>query len=566
MSMYTGVAGLKAQQTKLDIIGNNIANISTNGYKSQRVSFSDLLSQTLSSATGPSSTTNQGGTNPKQVGLGVSVGATDTNMSTGSTQSTGNSMDVSIGGSGFYIVMGANGEYEYTRAGNFGVDKEGNLTINGKKVCGWQEYSTSASGTNTYNTQKTVEPINVFSDAVNGNKKIIAPKATTTETLTGNLDPTKTAKGTALNNIGTVPSTADSMTTMTVYDAQGNKYDIQVKLSKCYTDASTNGKATGNVTLATGGYTVTAGTSDQLSLAVDGGAAAQITIPAGTYASASAFVTAVNTAINSNTALAGKVKAELTSSGNLSFVSTSSGAASGVTVADGTNTGALALYVGTATTTAGVTNTGNTSWFWQAVSSSSNITVGTPSSGYLEFDSKGKLITTDAANYNTTPSLTLTPSASVGSAAFSVKLDMAGISTYTSSSESKVSASGNGYAAGELSDVSIGSDGVITGAYSNGQKQPLGMIALANFTNPAGLKKVGNNLYTTTTNSGEFTGGVVAGSNGTGSLSSGTLEGSNVDLAEQFSDMMITQRAYQASSKVITTESSLMETLINMVR
>lgn len=564
LAMYSGVAGLKAQQTKLDVIGNNIANISTSGYKSQRVSFSDVLSQTLSAATGPGS--RRGGTNPKQVGLGVSVSAIDTNMTTGSTQSTGNPMDVSIGGNGFFIVNGGNDEYKFTRSGNFGVDKQGNLTVNGFKVCGWQEYSTSASGTNTYNTQKTVEPINVFSDSVNGNKKIIAPKATTTGMLSGNLDPTKTAKGTAIGNIGTVPSAADSTTTMTVYDPEGNSYVIQVKLSKCYTDASTSGKSTGSVILAAGGYTVTSGASDQLKLAVDGGTAAEITIPAGTYASASAFVTAVNTAINNAPALAGKVTAGLTSDGKLSFASAATGTSSGVTVTDGTHAGALGAYVGTATVTAGVTHTGNTSWFWQAVSSSSNMTVGSPSSGYLEFDSKGKLITTDSANYNTTPSITLTPASNVGAGSFTVKLDMSGISTYTSSSESKVSAISDGYAAGDLNDVSIGSDGVITGVYTNGQKQPLGMIALANFSNPAGLKKVGNNLYTTTANSGNFTGGVEAGSSGTGSLSAGTLEGSNVDLAEQFSDMMITQRAYQANSKVITTESAMMETLIGMVR
>lgn len=567
-AMYSGVAGLKSQQTKLDVIGNNIANISTAGYKSQRVTFSDILSQTLAAASGPNAS--RGGINPMQVGLGVGVGSIDTDMTTGSTQSTGNSMDVSIGGDGFFIVQGGtDSEYEFTRAGNFGVDKQGNLTVNGLKVCGWQGYTTDANGNTVYDTQKTVEPINIFSDSVNGSKKVIAPKATTTESLSGNLDPTKTAKGTALNNIGNIPATADSVTTMTVYDTQGNSYDVQVKLSKCYTDASTSGDATGDVDLSTltYPYTVTAGTADKLSLAVDGAAAAEITIPAGTYASSSALLTAINTGINNNASLNGRVTASLDSNNHIVFMSTSTGNASGVTVTDGTTTtGALADFVGTATTTSGTTHSGNTSWYWEAASSTADMTIGAPSSGYLEFDSNGKLITTDQTNYNTTPSITLKAASTVGSGSFSVKLDMTGISTYKSTSENKVSAAGDGYAAGDLNDVSIGSDGIITGSYTNGQKQPLGMIALASFANSAGLQKVGNNLYITTTNSGNFTGGVEAGSNGTGSLSAGTLEGSNVDLAQQFSDMMITERSYQANSKVITTSDSMMETLINMVR
>ncbi|MEN6565606.1 MAG: flagellar hook-basal body complex protein [Veillonellales bacterium] len=567
-AMYSGVSGLKSQQTKLDVIGNNISNISTAGYKSQRVSFSDILSQTISAATGPSTSSNRGGTNPEQIGLGVSVSSVDTNMTTGSTQSTGDTMDVSIGGDGFFIVQSGTGSnYEFTRAGNFGVDKNGNLTVNGLKVCGWEKYSTDSSGSTTYDTQTTVEPLNLFSDSVNGNKKVIAPEATTTETLSGNLDPTKTAHGTGLSTIGTVPTTADSTTTMTVYDSEGNSHDIQVKMYKCYTDASTGGTETGNVALTSTALTVSS-SANTIKLKVDGDTTGvDISVAAGTYSSASDLVKAVNSAINA-TSLSGKVTASLDSNNHLVFMSASTGTASTVTVAAGGSNDGLAALVGTTgtSTTTGSTGTGNTSWFWQAVPGSSDLTIADTASGYIEFDSKGKLITTDTTNFNTTPSITLKPDASIGSGSSSVKLDMSSLSTYTTSTTSSVTASGDGYAAGELSDVSIGSDGIITGSYSNGKKQSLAMIALAAFTNPAGLEKVGNNLYETTTNSGNFTGGVEAGSGGTGTLSSGTLEGSNVDLAEQFSDMMVTERAYQANSKVITTSDSMMETLINMIR
>ncbi|MDR3562181.1 MAG: flagellar hook protein FlgE [Negativicutes bacterium] len=461
MSMYTAVSGLKSQQSKLDVIGNNIANISTVGYKAQTVSFSDLLSQTISAATAASNTV--GGKNAQQVGLGVNISSIATDMSEGSTESTGNSHDLAINGNGFFITAGSGtGSYHFTRQGNFGVDDSGNLVVDGQKICGWEEYTTT-NGTATYNTQKTVEPINLFSDSYNGNKKVIPPEATSTATLTGNLDPSTTAPtdSTDLTTMGTVPSTADGTTTLTVYDAQGNKYDVTVNLYKCKTDTT-----------------------------------------------------------------------------------------------DASNP--------------------ITSYYW-TVASSDTTTLGVSGSGYIAFDSSGKAVTTatgtNSGGTSTTytfddkPSITLTPTGSnAGSSPFTVSMDLSGVSTYTSSSGYSVSGTTDGYASGDLSDYSIGSDGVITGTYSNGQQQTLGMIALANFTNPAGLEKVGGNLYDVTSNSGDFTGGVAAGSSGTGSIASGELEMSNVDLSGQFSEMMITERAYQANSKVITTTDTMMQTVIDLIR
>ncbi len=450
-SLYSGLSGLKAQQEKLDVISNNIANMSTIGYKAQSVSFSDLLSQTLSGATAASAT--KGGTNAIQVGLGVSVAATTIDMTTGSTQTTGNATDLSISGDGFFIVQGGSvGEYQFTRDGSFTVDTSGNLTVNGYLVCGWQQYTVDADGNYVFNTDKSVEPINLASDSYNGNKRIIAPKATTAAALTGNLSPSGTASGTALNAIDTtsLPSTPSGSTTMEVYDALGNKYDVQVKLYKCYTDSSTN----------------------------------------------------------------------------------------------------------------------TTSYYWVVDSADTSSLAVSNASGFIEFDSSGNIVTTDSTDYNTTPTVTFTPQGSyAGAAAFSVNLDFSDISYYSSASNSGVTVDSiDGYAAGELQEFTIGSDGVIYGVYSNDQTQPLGMIALATFTNPSGLSKIGSNLYATTANSGSFTGGVAAGTGGTGSLSSGTLEMSNVDLSEQLSEMMVAQRAYQANSKIITTSDNMMETVINMLR
>ena len=566
-AMYTSVSGLKAQGTRLDVIANNISNISTMGYKSQSVSFSDLLSQTLSSATAPSTATNRGGTNAQQVGLGVNVAAINTNMDVGSTETTGSDMDVSIGGDGFFIVQGGGtGTYQFTQAGNFGVDTNGNLTVNGLTVCGWEAYTKNTDGTYTYDTQKTVAPLNLFSDTTNGNKKVIAPSATETATLSGTLDPTSAAQGTALKTINAT-HTSDSTSTMTVYDPQGNSYDVQVKLTKCYTDANHGVTQTGSIALD-GTQDITT-SNNTLNIAVDGNAAETITLTSGTNIAAATLLADVQTQISNNTNLKGKVTASLDSTNHLVFTSVSTGGSSAVALTGNAMTDSTSVI---GTPTAGAvytTGSGNTSWYWEAVPSDSTLSVGTPASGYVEFNSSGKLVTTDA-NYSTTPSVTLTPASSIGAAAFDVKLDLSGLSSYatttTTSSGSSVTATADGYASGELQDVSIGSDGIITGSYSNGQKQPLAMLALANFTNAEGLEKIGSNLYTTTVNSGTFTGGVAAGTAGTGKLSSGTLEGSNVDLAQEFSNMMITQRAYQANSKIITTSDEMMETLINLKR
>ncbi|PIC71807.1 flagellar basal-body rod protein FlgF [Sporosarcina sp. P16b] len=124
-SMYSGISGLKNFQTKLDVIGNNIANVNTYGFKKGRTVFKDLYSQTVAGASGPGD--NRGGVNPKQVGLGSQLAAIDTMHSPGSTQFTGNTLDLAIEGDGFFVVEDGNGENLYTRAGNFYLDKDGNI-------------------------------------------------------------------------------------------------------------------------------------------------------------------------------------------------------------------------------------------------------------------------------------------------------------------------------------------------------------------------------------------------------------------------------------------------------
>ncbi|MCX7885541.1 MAG: flagellar hook-basal body complex protein [Caloramator sp.] len=135
-SLFSGVSGMKSQQTKLDVIGNNIANVNTPGFKGARVTFKDMLSQTLQGASAPAG--GRGGTNPKQAGLGVSVAAVDTNMNQGAFQPTGYSTDFAIEGNGFFVISDGV-ETKYTRDGSFSIDKDGFLvTSDGLHVRGFR--------------------------------------------------------------------------------------------------------------------------------------------------------------------------------------------------------------------------------------------------------------------------------------------------------------------------------------------------------------------------------------------------------------------------------------------
>lgn len=449
-SMFSGVSGLRAHQTRMDVIGNNVANVNTVGFKSGRVTFQEIFSQTLRGAGAPDSTTGRGGTNPMQVGLGLGVGAIDTIMTRGSLQRTDNPTDLSIEGDGFFVVKGGvNDTFKFTRAGNFGIDKLGNLvTGGGLNVYGWQKYTRLDDGTYKFDTEQPIEPINLYSDDSNKNKRIIAAKATENAAFSGNLDASKSVAASA-----TAPTSDDTFTApFTVYDKLGNPYKINLQFWK--TGADANG-STWTLKVPDGnGY-------------VAGGFGSGATLP------------------------------------TIHFL------------ADGS-------IDPTSLTT--ITNT----------------TITASSGG-----------TTPVNNSGTGP--------------INFKIDLSKLTTYSADSSVKAT-NVDGYSTGSLVTFNIGSDGMLTGIYSNGQQQPLGLVGLAGFENPAGLQKVGDNLYIPTTNSGDFKKAVKANSEGVGSLSPGTLEMSNVDLSKEFTDMIVTQRGFQANSRIITTTDEMLQELVNLKR
>lgn len=433
-SMFSGVSGLRAHQTKMDVIGNNVANVNTLGFKSGRVTFQEVFNQTLRGAGAPDATLGRGGTNPMQIGLGTGVGAIDTMMTRGSSQRTDNPTDLSIEGEGFFIVKGSNADtFKFTRAGNFGLDKLGNLVSgSGMNVYGWMEYTyPNNDGVPKYNTEGEIQPINLYSDVFNGNKRIIAPEPTTVAKFTGNLN-----SGYKVNDTFSVP--------FTVYDSLGNPHELSVKYEK---GADPNAWT----------YTITRKT------------------------------------VNDD----GEIEDD-------------------------------------------------------EVSASTAIT----------FTTEGKVEIADPPPDPAFPNISFTPD---GAETLDIAIDFSSVTQYASDCSVKPS-NINGYSTGNLVTFNIGSDGMLTGVYSNGQQQPMGLIALASFSNPAGLQKVGDNLFIPTTNSGDFTKGVQVGSEGVGTLSPGTLEMSNVDLSREFTDMIVTQRGFQANSRIITTSDEMLQELVNLKR
>lgn len=598
MSVYSALTALNAQQTKLDVIGNNLANVSTIAYKGQSVSFADLLSQTLSGSTAASTTANTGGTNSQQVGLGVSVSGITTDVTSGSITSTGVDTDVAINGGGYFIVEGETaGTYNFTRAGNFSVDSSGNLTVNGYKVCGWEPGSSG-----TIDTETAVSAINLFYNDDGTSKQVIAPEASTYASVGGTLDSTTTAQGSALTSMNIAGATAvftaagtetvsgklnpyeTSATTFTVYNGT-TPAEVGVDLSKGTTVSLYASGSTTASTYTQYTWTASDGTSGTLLFDSSGNI-----VPAATTLYSDAAGTK-SVAHDTGKALATSPIVTLdfsTLTMDTTATAAKTDASTSIAVYDslGNEYDVTVKYTKCYSTTV-YDAEGNskdiTTVYWEASDASDNINA--TGSGYLAFDSDGKPVTgtyysadptsttatTKPATYTFSTANDISITAATDSNGnkkvniedFTVAMKTTALSLYTEGAVTVKDS--DGYASGTLTGYSISSDGTITGTYSNNQTQVLAQIGLAIFDNAAGLDKVGTSLYAVSSNSGLFSGAVVAGSDGTGTLTSGALESSNVDLSEQFAEMMVAERAYQAASKLITVTDDLSQTVINMV-
>lgn len=446
-SMYSAVSGLKAHQTKMDVIGNNIANVNTVAYKSQGVTFRDVFYQTTQTASGPNGESGKGGTNAKQIGLGSSVGAISTNISSqGATERTDNPWDLMISGDAFFVVNEGGNTY-FTRAGDFTTDISGALvTQAGANVMGWKVDE------NGEVIKDKVQPLYVTSPEY----MYTEPAKTTGVTVTGNID---------------ARSTSSSVFTINFYDELGNEYQASLTLE--YNDAG-------------GG----AGAQPVTTYTIKGGAVTKNGQPTGIT-------------IEPDTADGG--------SGSFEFSTTTGKAMEGMAN--------LSLVLkGTGDEAIDVNNIGTNRGDGESV---------------LKLDASGMTMFADPSDID---------------------------------SKTGIKGEGAGKAVGKMSAVGINDAGQIVASYSNGDTKVIGQISVTTFPNPAGLEKIGENLYAATLNSGTFDGIGQDVTESGGSISSGYLEMSNVDLADQFTSMITTQRGYQANSRIITVSDSMLEELINLKR
>lgn len=671
-SLFAGVAGLKNHQTRMDVIGNNIANVNTVGFKRGRVNFQEMLVQTLRGASSPQAS--RGGVNAMQVGLGVSTGSIDTIQTQGNLQSTGKNTDLAIQGDGFFVLLDDSGQV-FTRSGVFDLDRDGNLinSSNGMKIMGW-----SADTTGKINTNSSLNAITI---PIGQSMK---PAATNSITFANNLD------ASAISGI-----TAPHIASIEIYDSQGTAHTTNTAFSKTTTDnqwvyevslatsdpliqkfinlyypnydtltvdeqalvveAAQKSVLEGNSTLSgicangqagicltalnpTNAYNLTvnitsggptsatigAGGTNPINISVNPGDTLQQVVDVinssgvGAYfkASLDATVQGTQTAVVDTEAFqtldggtaygGGYAMTNTLGANNLRVVANESGQAGNnikvVMAGGGVGTATSATLSGTGSstdpyivtvawdTTAGVNlntisaainGTADIAALISAVpqagsgataavaAASTSLAGGVDSSrrGYVLFNSSGQLDAdgTRALNGAISPDMTRQFTFKPETAnEVRVTMDIKQLTQYTSAFTA-VAQKQDGNPTGTLQSFAIDGTGKVSGIFSNGFSKELAILAVANFNNPGGLIKVGDNMFKRSNNSGLEQVGT-AGTGGRGSITPGALEMSNVDLSQEFTDMITTQRGFQANSRIITTSDEMLQELVNLKR
>jgi len=659
-SLYSGVAGLKNHQIQMDVIGNNIANVNTIGYKAGRVTFQDSLSQALQNGMGANGTI--GGVNPMNVGLGMSVAAIDKIFSQGNLESTNNKLDLAIQGDAFFVLTDGKQEY-YSRAGNFTADGAGNLVLanTGYKVKGRMA---DANGNIAAQTEIT--------DIVLPFGQRAPAKATSTISFAGNLDSnalqTNQELGASFSASARILSNAWSgPITLT---AANNELTIQI-------DNNAGGTVNDTLTLTTGTYNSLSellaeintqlsqshalagevsvaleqsGSSEMLSIAtVDEGGASTTLGLSGSFTGAGTSLNLSTTGVTGTTAAtllndlsfvdgvldagdeiringnnhdgqtvqsvytyaAGDTVQDLLDALNSAFagstvsmsedgqltITDAIGGASktsatlaifdqstsnvvtmpGFTVAqEGSDAGS---HVNSVTVYDSKGNTHNISvqfsnissteepglWRWEAVIDEGEITPSAGNRGVIKFNPDGSLAYLEIEDGSP---LTFDPGE--GGAPMSISFDAGlagnfdGLTQFSTQNTSLINEQ-DGYGMGDLYSFSFDETGAITGHFTNGVNQVLAQVAVATFNNASGLEQQGENLFKTGGNSGAAVKGW-AGSTIIAEISPGALEMSNVDLVQEFTNMIIAQRGFQANARVITTGDTLLDEVVRLKR
>lgn len=545
-SMYSAVSGLKTHQTRMDVIGNNIANVNTVAFKSSSVTFSDILYQTTSNASGANATTGTGGVNAKQIGLGTTAAATKVSItSAGASETTGNPFDIRLtdkNSTNFFIVNNGS-ENVFTRSGSFYVDGSGNLCMSstGYTVMGWQvDETTGEIRKDTVSALRIMQEKNLTS----------APEATTQATIAGVLD----------ENDTDVKNDAGRVMNLNFYDNLGYQYTAKFAIKSTGTD----GKYTVELTsvLDSNNQNIIKNLTKQEISQIFGDYQADATLGQYGLAKGVKFDAANN---------------QYEKDGKKYQVSADSTVFQ--EVGNPTNTVSItAIFSGITTTMVNDIKDKTSKTNVEFDTATGQATVKGEKTSYdLVFDtSTGKF----ASIGGDTPSKML--NMSVLSSGLlnrngnfqNITVDFSQCLNYENGGKSTIGAdagatdgtTGKGRKLGAMTGIFIDTSGRIYGTYDNGNTELLGQIAVAQFSNASGLEKVGESCYRTTLNSGEFDGiGVEISADGS-SMTTGELEMSNVDLSSEFTSMITTQRGFQANSRVITTSDTLLEELVNLKR
>lgn len=507
-SLFSGISGLKVHQTKMDVIGNNISNVNTVGFRAGSVNFTDVFYQTTQGSTGPNAETGAAGTNAMQIGLGANVAAIAVDLSgTGDTQRTDRGMDLMINGDAFLIVK-SNGNTYFTKSGALDLDANGMLmcTTNGAAVLGWGVDANGEIRKDIADTLTLRGGTNEYSD----------PEATTAVTLKGNIDKIDPQ----------VLATGEGYPiAVSVFDQTGNSYTVKMLVKQDAADVSLYNLSISDV------------------IGPDGKTAL-------TRWDATANSGAGGWAVN--TALAGVIKlGEATLD------------VSNLTVnEDGSIDPSTLAMTGTIPQLKFDGDSGDFTWVGAA-----------PATG-ADPDDAGILLLkmTDASPATGTTAATPPTDPNNAFPAVGVKLDFSNLTMYAGGGVCSVKPTRGdknnenaGHKYGTLSGFTIQQDGKIYGRFSNGDSRLFGQIAVATFANPSGLEAVGNSMYEASMNSGDFD-GIGIDISEVGKFSVGALEMSDVDLATEFTNMITTQRGFQANSRIITTSDTMLEELVNLKR
>lgn len=545
-SMYSAVSGLKTHQTRMDVIGNNIANVNTVAFKSSSVTFSDILYQTTSNASGANATTGTGGVNAKQIGLGTTAAATKVSItSAGASETTGNPFDIRLtdkNSTNFFIVNNGS-ENVFTRSGSFYVDGSGNLCMSstGYTVMGWQvDETTGEIRKDTVSALRIMQEKNLTS----------APEATTQATIAGVLD----------ENDTDVKNDAGRVMNLNFYDNLGYQYTAKFAIKSTGTD----GKYTVELTsvLDSNNQNIIKNLTKQEISQIFGDYQADATLGQYGLAKGCTYDAATNQYEKD-----GKKYQKSTDPTVFQEVGNN---ANTVSITE--------IFSGITTTMANDIKDQASKTKVEFDTKTGHATVKGEKTSYdLVFDtSTGKF----ASIGGDTPSKML--NMSVLSSGLlnnngnfqNITVDFSQCLNYENGGKSTIGAdagavdgtTGKGRKLGAMTGIFIDTSGRIYGTYDNGNTELLGQIAVAQFSNASGLEKVGESCYRTTLNSGEFDGiGVEISADGS-SMTTGELEMSNVDLSSEFTSMITTQRGFQANSRVITTSDTLLEELVNLKR